>query len=93
MNIKHKKSETNGRFYYEVDGEELAHMTYTNEGVDKIIIDHTEVDSSLKGQGIGYKLVEAAIEYARENQIKILPRCSFVATVFKKKSEYNDVLF
>lgn len=30
MNIKHRNSETNGRFYYEVDGEELAHMTYTN---------------------------------------------------------------
>lgn len=82
-----------GQFYYEVNGAKLGLMTYSRAGADKIIIDLTEVDESLKGQGVGYKLVEAAIEYAREQQIKILPLCLFAAAVFKKRSEYSDVKF
>jgi len=93
MDIKQEDTGSKGRFLYEVDGQELAQMTYRYDGADKMIIDHTEVDPSLKGQGIGYKLVEAAVVFARENQIKILPLCSYVAQVFKKKSDYNDVLF
>lgn len=93
MAIKQEIEGNKGSFYYQVDGEKKAEMTYSNAGADKIIIDHTEVDESLRGQGIGYKLVEAAVNFARENQIKILPLCPFAAAVFKKNSEYSDVLF
>jgi predicted GNAT family acetyltransferase len=68
-------------------------MTYTYAGSDKIIIDHTEVDDSLRGKGVGYKLVEASVNFARENNISILPLCPFAKAVFNKKSEYSDVLF
>ncbi|MFC0605784.1 GNAT family N-acetyltransferase [Winogradskyella pulchriflava] len=93
MNINHEKAESKGRFYYLVDGVEKAHMTYTHAGANKIIIDHTEVDESLKGQGVGYKLVETAVDYARKNNLKIMPLCPFANAVFKKRSEYNDVRF
>ena len=68
-------------------------MTYTFAGDEKIIIDHTEVDESLKGKGVGYKLVDSSVVFARENNLKILPLCPFAAAVFKKKLEYSDVLF
>lgn len=93
MNIQHEHNSNKGRFFYEVDGIQKAEMTYSQAGTDKIIIDHTEVDESLKGKGIGYELVDASVHYAREKQLKILPLCPFVAAVFKKKSDYSDVLF
>lgn len=93
MEIQHKNHSTKGHFFYEVDGLLKAEMTYSQAGNDKIIIDHTEVDASLKGQGVGYQLVEAAVNYARERHLKILPLCPFAAAVFKKKNEYSDVLF
>ncbi len=93
MGIQHEVLGKKGRFYLEIDGEQKAEMTYTFAGDNKIIIDHTEVDPSLKGQGVGYKLVEAAVTYAREKDIKILPLCPFANAVFKKKKEYSDVLF
>lgn len=93
MEIKHQDTGHKGRFYYEVNHIEKAEMTYSHAGEDKIIIDHTEVDASLKGQGVGYKLVEATVHYARDKHIKILPLCPFAAAVFKKRSEYSDVLF
>ena len=92
MDIKHGNVGSKGRFNYEVDGVVKAEMTYSQAGNDKIIIDHTEVDASLKGEGVGYKLVEASVNYARNKQIKILPLCPFAAAVFKKRNEYSDVL-
>ncbi|WP_250436770.1 GNAT family N-acetyltransferase [Hanstruepera flava] len=93
MEVKHTNNNQKGTFFVEIDNSRLAEMTYSKAGYDKIIIDHTEVDESLKGQGVGKQLVKAAVEYAREKQIKILPLCPFAAAVFKKQSEYNDVLF
>lgn len=92
MDIKHNQQENKGEFFYEIEGKKLGIMTYSKAGSDKIIIDHTEVDASLKGQGIGYKLVEAAVDYARENEVVVLPLCPFAAAVFKKRTEYKDVL-
>ncbi|WP_203258611.1 GNAT family N-acetyltransferase [Hyunsoonleella ulvae] len=93
MEIKHEKLDKKGRFFIEIENLKVAEMTYTYAGNEKIIIDHTEVKESLKGQGIGYKLVEAAVSYAREQNIKILPLCPFANAVFKKRKEYSDVLF
>jgi len=93
MNINHEDNGQKGRFYLEIEEKIKALMTYSHAGSDKIIIDHTEVDDSLKGQGVGYSLVQAAVNYARDKQIKILPLCPFAAAVFKKKTEYSDVIF
>ena len=93
MEILHKEEDSKGVFYYEVNNERQAVMTYSRSGVDKFIIDHTEVDASLKGQGVGYAMVEKAVEYARANNQKILPLCPFAQAVFKKKYDtYKDVL-
>lgn len=93
MQIQHSSTERKGEFFVEKKGKKVAQMTYSKAGPSKIIIDHTEVDPSLQGEGIGYKLVEAAVEYARNNAIKIMPLCPFANAVFKKRVAYNDVRF
>lgn len=93
MEIKHKSEGNKGRFYIEENHEIIAEMTYVWAGDTRIIIDHTEVDSSLKGQGIGKKLVAEAVQFAREKGIKIMPLCPFAQAVFDKEKEFSDVLF
>ncbi|NNC46186.1 MAG: N-acetyltransferase [Winogradskyella sp.] len=92
MDIKHKQQDHKGEFFIERDGSKKAHMTYSMAGADKMIIDHTEVADELRGQGVGEKLVERSVKYARERDIKILPLCAFANAVFKKTDSYNDVL-
>lgn len=92
MEIKREDNGKKGKFYYEENGVELADMTYTYAGPNKIIIDHTGVDDSLRGKGVGYKLVEASVDFARENNISVLPLCPFANAVFRKRKEYQDVL-
>lgn len=92
MEIKQEDNGKKGKFFIEIDGHQEAEMTYTYAGPNKIIIDHTEVSEKLKGQSIGYKLVDVAVEFMRKNTLKAIPLCPFAAAVFKKKEEYNDVL-
>lgn len=92
MQVQHSEQEDQGRFFIEIGGQIKAEMTYSVSGSGTMVIDHTGVDASLKGQGIGYKLVEASVNYARHKQLKIMPLCSFVVAVFKKRPEYGDVL-
>lgn len=76
----------------EENAKRLAEMTYSKAGQDLIIIDHTEVAEELRGKSVGLRLVQAAVNYARENQIKIMPLCPFAKSVFDRKPEYADVL-
>ncbi len=87
--IQHKDTGNKGAFHIHKDGKSLAVLTYSKAGDDKIIIDHTEVDDSLRGQGIGESLVKAAVQWARDNEKKIMPLCPFANSVFKKNSSYQ----
>ncbi len=92
MEIQHQSTQTKGSFFIENNIEKLAEMTYSKAGTDLIIIDHTEVSDQLRGTGSGKKLVIAAVEYARKNQLKIMPLCPFAKSVFDKTDSIKDVL-
>jgi len=90
--VQVKINDKNGFFYIDVDGKHEAMMTFVFAGADKIIIDHTEVKPGNEGKGFGKKMVSKAVEYARENNIKIIPLCPFAKSVFDKVAEFRDVL-
>ncbi len=92
MIIQHKQTNGKGLFFIQTNGKILAEMVYTMPAADKMIIEHTEVNDELKGQNVGYRLVDTAVEYARANHLKIIPLCPFANAVFKKKPEYADTL-
>lgn len=92
MEINHRKEENKGAFIATEDGAKAGEMTYSKAGDDKIIIDHTEVDPAFGGQGVGKKMVLAAVDFARENNIKILPLCPFAKAAFDKDATIQDVL-
>lgn len=92
MEIQHQEHGKKGAFFIEQNDEWIAEMTYQKEGSRKIIIDHTEVDESMQNQGYGRQLVEAAVEYARENNLLIKPVCSFAKEILSRSEDYEDVL-
>ncbi len=92
MEINREESEGKGKFFIEESGKQIALMTYKKAGADKIVIDHTEVDESLQGEGIGNDLVEAGVKFARENNLKIVATCPFAKKVIDETPEFQDVL-
>ena len=49
------------------------------------------MDDSLRGQGAARKLLDVLVEFAREKQLKIVPTCSYVDTMFKRDQSLVDV--
>jgi len=92
MIIKHDHSETKGIFEAIEEGVKIGEMTYSVAGADKIIIDHTEVSPEAKGQGVGKILLGKAVEYVRDNNLKVIPLCPFAKRMFEKDVDIRDVL-
>ncbi|MEP0365608.1 MAG: GNAT family N-acetyltransferase [Cyclobacteriaceae bacterium] len=90
--IQQENSDNKGRFFLSQEGKTLAEMTYSWAGTDRIIIDHTEVSDSLRGQGVGEQMVRMAVDFARAKGIHIIPLCPFARAVFQKNQELKDVL-
>lgn len=90
--IEHEFDGKRGSFYLEEGAKRFAEMVYVMAGPKKMIIEHTEVDESLKGQGIGGKLLDELVDYVRKEGIKVIPLCPFAKSVFTKKEELRDVL-
>jgi len=92
MNIQQVNQEEGGKFFAEKDNRQLALMIYRWAPNGNMIIEHTEVDPSLKGQGVGFELVSAAVKQARAQQFKIQAECPYAAAVLKKTTAFHDVL-
>lgn len=91
-NFIHHTQKKGGAFTYEEEGKRLAEMVYFNSGNKTIIIDHTDVDASLQGQGIGKQLLGQLVEFVRANDKKVIPYCPFANATFQKTPEWQDVL-
>ncbi|MCC5936961.1 MAG: N-acetyltransferase [Lunatimonas sp.] len=92
MDIQHQEKNSKGSFFIEQDQQVVGEMTYSRAGEKLIIIDHTEVGDVLRGTGAGKKLVLAAVSWARENDLQIMPLCPFAKSVFERNPELGDVL-
>jgi predicted GNAT family acetyltransferase len=68
-------NQTEGRFEIEIDGR-LAQLVYEVEG-DRLTLIHTEVPAELEGQGVGGRLVTAAVERSINEQLTNVPVCPF----------------
>ncbi|HTE29351.1 MAG TPA: N-acetyltransferase [Chryseolinea sp.] len=78
-------------FSLNVDGREVGRMMVNiTPGILKT--GYTSVGLTQRKNGYGSKLVSAVVGYARENNLKIMPECGFVAMMFNKYPEtYGDI--
>jgi uncharacterized protein len=91
--LEQHNTRTKGHFAAMDGDKELGRMYYSWAGIDKFIIDHTEVHPEAKGTGTGKFLIEGAVNYARANNFKLVPLCPFANAMFKKHKEWRDVIF
>ena len=78
------------RFEIHVDGK-IAFSKYFLAG-EKIIIEHTEVPVELEGKGIAGRIVRTALDYARAQNLKVMPLCPFTAGFVHRHPEYQDLV-
>lgn len=89
MEIIHKTD--NQRFETVIDGV-IAYLSYKKVDDNTLDYNHTIVPDELGGRGVGKALATFALDYARDNNLKIVPSCSFVAHFINKNLEYADLV-
>ena|SRR5436190_1841954 len=93
MNDIELKLDNNGRgtFVIEEGNERIAEMEISISG-NNLTVYHTEVSEKLKGKGIATELLKRMVQYARTNQLKVIPLCPYVSVQFKRHpEEYADI--
>ncbi len=90
MEIQQFDDGKKGHFKAMENGVQAGLMTYVWAGEDKFIIEHTEGNPEFKG--VGLKLLNRAVEYARQNNKHIIPLCPFAKKMFDRMDEIKDVL-
>jgi hypothetical protein len=90
--VEHEEAASKGAFYIDKAGQRVAEMTYSRTNATMIIIDHTDVDDSLRGEGVGRQLLEALVAWASSTGTKVLPLCPFAKAQFDKDPAIRDVL-
>lgn len=78
------------RFEMLVDGLR-ALLTY-RRFPDRIVFLHAEVPPSLEGRGLAGKLTRFALDFARANHLRVIPRCPYVSNFIRKHAEYQDLV-
>jgi uncharacterized protein len=72
-------------------GAELAACCYRQQG-QVLELHHTEVPPALQGLGLAGLLVQHTLDWARAQQLRVLPSCSYVAAYMKRHPETQDLL-
>lgn len=70
----------------------LGEITFPVCGPETVVIDHTWVDPSLRGQGTAGQLMQAVVDKLRADGRKAQATCSYARGWFAKHPEAADVL-
>lgn len=57
-----------------------------------VSFDSVRVPSALSGQGIAGRLTRHALDWAREQELKVIPRCPYVASWISRHADYADLV-
>ena len=85
------QNEDQRRFELVVD-DHMAKVTYVMLSPTSIIFTHTLVPFSLKGQGIASYLAKHVLDYARGNELNVIPQCPFIRSYIERHPEYDDLV-
>lgn len=72
-------------------GDEVAFAEYRLEP-DSIVFPHTVVPEAFGGMGVGGKLVQAGLAYAREHKLWVKPTCPFFHAYIAKRPELHELV-
>lgn len=77
---------------FELEGEGGIAVSYYRRAPGVITFIHTEVPESMKGGGVGSRLIKGALDMVRAEGLRVVAQCPFVAAYIGKHPEYADLL-
>lgn len=68
----------------------LSKLDYIKEDKN-FVITHVGVHPELRGQGLAGKIVEAGLDYARQNSLRVIPMCSYAAAYVRRNPQHLEL--
>lgn len=78
------------RFVITVDGLEVYELYAEDKGT--IDLYSTYTPPKLRGRGLAAEVVKAALEYAKEKKLKVIPTCWYVRKYVDEHPEYKKLI-
>ena len=89
LDVQHDKA--GSRFCVKLSGYEACLM-YRQQG-RALDLYHTYVPEVFRGRGIAERLCKTAFEYAKAEELTVIPSCSYIAdTYLKRHPEYEPLV-
>ena len=82
-------NEANHTFEVWIDGH-LSKLDYIQDGKN-FVIAHVGVYPELRNQGIAGKIVQAGLEHAKKNSLRVIPMCSYAAAYIRRNPQYAEL--
>lgn len=92
LQIRHEEADGRGAFFIEAARKRVAVQTYQRVDANHVVIDHTQVDDSLRGRGVARQLLDAAVAWARTSGTRLAATCPYAKAQFEKDPTLRDVL-
>ena len=89
MEIINDKS--NSFFVSKLEDKE-AYLRYAFRGEDVIDFIYTYAPPELRGKGLAEKIVRKGFNYAKENNLKVIPTCPYIMYFLSKNEEFRHLL-
>ncbi len=88
VNIQHNQNQQ--RFDTQIENL-LCAIDYELEGKN-LSLTHVGVPKPLEGRGIAGQLTQAALDWARAENYRVIPVCPYVQTWLRRHPEYQDLV-
>ena len=93
MKYENNRSGNGGVITLNKETDEVGRLTYTIfPDENKMVISYVLVHPQFEGKGMGKYLVEEGIKFARENNWKVYPHCSYARSVMNRMNDVDDIL-
>ena len=87
IEVTHKPDKN--RFEISIEGLP-GRLDYLLDGKN-FVITHVGVHPELRGQGVAGRVVEASLAYARENELRVIPMCSYAAAYIRRNPQHREL--
>jgi uncharacterized protein len=84
-------NEERSRFEVVLDGS-TAVAEYRRRPDGALVLTHTEVPDAFEGQGVASGLAQAVLDWARTEDLKVVPECRFMAAYVRRNKAYQDLV-
>lgn len=87
LEVIHNAAEN--RFETWIEGQ-LSKLEYILDD-DAIVMTHVGVYPEHRRRGVAGKLTQVALEYAKENSLRVIPMCPYIAGYIRRNPQYIEL--